>query len=324
MSGFVDIDLSLLPTPDAVEILDAAAIKQAMLDDLAINDPEFYKNVLESDPAVKVIETFAYRETLVRQRVNDGVRAVMLATSRGTNLDGLAAFYGVKRQVVVPGDALAVPPIPPTYEDDLTFRRRTQLSPEAMTTAGSAGSYKFHGLSAGETPTTVTVESPKPGVIVVTRTYDPAGFSAQVKDVSAVRTADGVVTVTVLSHTLDGAASAALLSAVTAHLSGKYVVPLTDNIIVQGATILPYSIDVALQLYNGPDAAAVIAEATASAQAYVDARHKLGDTVAITGIEGALHVAGVKNMTRTLPATDIVALDNQAPYCTAITLTVSP
>lgn len=320
MSGFAHIDLSRLPVPDVVEELEFAAIKQAMLADLKARDPEFAATVLESDPAVKVLEACAYREVLVRQRVNDGARAVMLASSSGADLDNLAAFYAVERQVIDPGDADAIPPVPPTFEDDETFRRRTQLAPEALTTAGSAGSYVFHGLSAGETPTAVSVESPAPGTVVVTHTFDPAGFAARVKDVSAVRTAPGEVTVSVLARAGNGTPDAALLAAVRAHLNGRYVVPLTDKVIVRAATIKAYAIKARLELYDGPDQAAVIAAARARAQAYADARHRLGDTAAVSGIEGALHAAGVKTVTLTGPEADVTAGAGEAPHCTGVTV----
>ena len=44
----------------------------------------------------------AYRELLIRQRVNDAARGVMLATASGTDLDNLAANFNVERLLITP------------------------------------------------------------------------------------------------------------------------------------------------------------------------------------------------------------------------------
>ena len=158
MSAFNDkrvfnpIDLSRLPFPDVVEALDFEAILAAMLADLRQRDPAFSATV-ESDPAYKILEAAAYRETLLRQRVNDAARAVMLAYATGSNLDHLAAFFGVGRLA---------------SESDSRLRVRAQLAVEGYTTAGPVGSYVFHALGASERVKDVDVTSPSPGHVLVT------------------------------------------------------------------------------------------------------------------------------------------------------------
>jgi len=127
MSTPPPINLSDLPPPEVVEELDYEAIRQAMIDDFRSRDPEF-DAVLESDPAIKVLEAAAYREMLVRQRVNDAARQNMVATATGADLDNLAALLGVERQ---------------EGEGDDRFRKRVVLSWERITTAGSVGSYRI-------------------------------------------------------------------------------------------------------------------------------------------------------------------------------------
>lgn len=150
--GFTKIDLSGLPRPAVVEELDYEKIRQEIIDELVERDPE-YTAIVESDPGIKLIEAFAYREMLVRQRVNDAARAVMLAFGQGTDLDHLAALYGVRRM---------------KDEDDARLLRRVQLAPEAFSVAGPIGAYIFHALSADEHIHDASVYVPEPGSVIVT------------------------------------------------------------------------------------------------------------------------------------------------------------
>ncbi len=72
------IDLSKLPAPEFVETLDYEFILAAMLDDLKTRHPN-YSNVLESDPAYKILEVAAYRELLLRHRINEEGRALLVS-----------------------------------------------------------------------------------------------------------------------------------------------------------------------------------------------------------------------------------------------------
>ena len=74
--SYTPIDLSSLPAPTIVDSLDYAAILQEMVDDLKARDVAFTA-IVESDPAFKVLEVCAYREMLIRQRVNDAARGVI-------------------------------------------------------------------------------------------------------------------------------------------------------------------------------------------------------------------------------------------------------
>ena len=79
------IDLSQLPAPDVVETLDFEAIlaeRKATLISLYPEDEQeaiARTLTLESEPLVKYLEENAYREVILRQRINDAAKAVMLA-----------------------------------------------------------------------------------------------------------------------------------------------------------------------------------------------------------------------------------------------------
>ena len=154
--------------------------------------------------------------------------------------------------------------------------------------------------------------------------YHGLSAGGTIKDISAVSPAPGQVVVYVLSRNGDGTASAGELASVAAALNAEKVRPMTDQVTVQSASIVTWSIQAELVLYPGPDSAVVIAAAQAAAQAYADSVHRNGYDVSLSGVYQALHQPGVQRVNLTLPAANIPIADGQAPYCTGITLTVAP
>ncbi len=294
MSNYTAVDLTKLPVPDVVEALDFETIFAALLADFQSRDSA-YDALLESDPAYKVLEAAAFRELLIRQRVNEACRAVMLAYASESDLDQIGGNYDVERLLITPGDPEAVPPVEPVYESDTDFRRRIQLSLEGKSTAGPEGAYKYHGLSA----------------------------DADVKDVDVYSPAPGVVTVTVLSRTANGVPPQATLDAVEASLTAKDVRPLTDQVTVQAATIVNYTVDADLHLFDGPEAEIVRQAAIAAVNAHVAERHMMGLDVSRSGIYSALHVEGVEKVILTAPASDQAITNIQAAYCSSVTVVVA-
>lgn len=154
MSRFTAINLSGLAPPDIIETLDYEAIVTAMRNDLVERFPLIVGVIdLESEPARKLIEAFAYREMRLRARINDSARAVLLASSYGTNLDHLGALFATARQ---------------EGESDDRFRRRIQLAPEAFSVAGPEGAYQYHALTVAPWARDVSAVSPRPGIVRVT------------------------------------------------------------------------------------------------------------------------------------------------------------
>ena len=91
------IDLSKLPAPKVIEDLDYEILLQNCLDDFLKRNSD-YSTLLESDPVIILLQVFAYRELLLRNRINQAAKANMLAYASGSDLDNLAAFYSVKRE----------------------------------------------------------------------------------------------------------------------------------------------------------------------------------------------------------------------------------
>lgn len=289
------IDLSQLPAPTIIEALDYETILADMRAQLLALSPNLADAVgLESEPLVKLLQVCAYRELILRQRVNEAAKGVMLSFAEKEDLDQLAANYEVERHLLDPGDPNAIPPVPPTWESDESLRRRVQLSFEGFSTAGPSGAYVFHALAA----------------------------DARVEDASVVSPNPGEVLVSVLSREGDGTAPADLLAAVDAKLNADSIRPLTDQVTVQSATIVPYAIDATITLYPGPDEAVVLQAAIDAAEAYVARNRRIGRDVTLSGIYAALHQEGVQNVELTTPAATIAIADTEAAHCTGITVTV--
>lgn len=295
MAGnFTAIDLSQIAAPAVVEIVDFETILSEMVADLQLRAPEF-SAMVESDPVFKVLEVAAYREVIMRQRVNEAAQAVMLPYARGADLENLAALFGVVRLQVSPGDPDAVPPVAPVMESDPELRRRVQLSLEGYSTAGPRGAYIYHALTA----------------------------HGDVLDASAISPAPGDVLVTVLSRTGGGIPSINVLNAVSAALNAEDVRPLCDTVTVQAAEIVSYEITAEIEFRPGPDADKVLETAQAAASAYAAAQHVLGDDVTLSGIYAALHQPGVARVNLITPAADIPISEEQASRCIAINVTVA-
>lgn len=91
------IDLSKLPAPKLIEEIDYEIILAEMRAMMREKCPEWTGYELESDPANKVMEVAAFREMLIRQRVNEAARGVMIAFAKDEDLDHLAAWYPEER-----------------------------------------------------------------------------------------------------------------------------------------------------------------------------------------------------------------------------------
>ncbi|ARF83495.1 baseplate J/gp47 family protein [Burkholderia cenocepacia] len=290
------IDLSQLPSPDIVETLDyetLLAARKARLVSLypAAEQAEIAATLaLESEPLVKLLQENAYREIVLRQRVNDAARAVMLAYAVGTDLDHLAALFGIRRLTISPAD----PPhdLAAVMESDADLRARTQLAPQSFSVAGPEGAYVSHARNA----------------------------DGRVLDASAVSPAPCEVLVTVLARDGDGTAAPALIDAVAAALQADDVRPLTDKVTVRGAEILRYQVRARLVFFAGPDRAVALAQANRAMKQYTDSMHRLGMEVTLDGIYAAARAAGVQKVILESPLAGLPATKQQAPYCTGIEL----
>ena len=323
MNSYSAIDLSQLPPPDIVEQFRFETIYEAMKSALNGEQPMLFAAgshdpveidaqqltdesgeswfrvpseteqlmyvQLESPPVTRILGVCAYRECLLRQRVNAALRAVTLAYAEESNLDQHGANYGLARLVIDPGDSTATPPVEPVYETDTEFRRRILLVFESLSVAGSAGAYIYHALGADVGVLDAAVDSPTPGE----------------------------VRVTIMGREGDGTADPVLISAVSAWLDDGEIRPLTDNVQVQSVSVREYRVSAGLMIFKGQDSEQILQDATQHLSAYMAEQHRIGRDVTLSGLYSALHTTGVQNVVLHEPVTDIETTGTETAYCTA-------
>ena len=290
MSRFTAINLSGLTPPDVIETLDYEAIVREMRDDLVARFPDIAGVIdLESEPARKLIEAFAYREMLLRARINDAARSVLLASSYGSNLDHLAALFATQRMQVEDDTGVLV------LEDDDRLRRRVQLAPEAFSVAGPEGAYVYHALTA----------------------------APWARDATAIMTTPGRVRVTMLREGSDPVSSLGEHEAVRMSLIDNDVRPLTDMVEVLRPRVQRTDITAKLTLYPGPDGNVVRDRALSALSDWVETNRMLGMNLRRSAIFSKLHVEGVHSVDLASPAQDLVLGPTEVYAIDAITVTVA-
>ncbi|ECJ2224238.1 baseplate assembly protein [Salmonella enterica] len=288
------VDLSQLPQPAIIEALDfeviLAEIKQFMISKF----PEEVRPAvaaaleLESEPLNIIAQAFAWRELLLRQRINDGAAACMLSHSVSTDLDNIAGNMDTRRLVITP----ATDTTDAVMESDTALRMRAQAAFDGLSVAGPTGAYEYFARSA----------------------------SGNVADARAVSPSPAVVVISVLSTEGDGTATPELLTTVKDALSAEDRRPVGDRLTVQSAEIVNYNINAKLFFYPGPESEPIQNAAHDALQAWITLQGKIGRDVARSAIMAALHVQGVQRVELTEPATDIVISDTQAARCVTVTI----
>jgi phage-related baseplate assembly protein len=312
MSRFVAPDLSKLPPPDVLEPLSFETVLQARLADLKTRaefvNVSYDTGHLKTDPLRLDQEASTDRELTIRARINDAARAVMLATSWGSNLDHIAAtYYGIARLTTPAEDGTEIP------EADDDFRARIALAPEAFSTAGPEGAYVFHALELD-------------GRRAVS---DAAAYSeedgAKYADGTAV-IAPEVLVVVVPSpervETEPWAAEMTLKGEVLAALSANDVRPIGDKVTVQIANRMPYTVTATLKVKAGLDYDILEGQAEERVRTYAASQRRVGAVIERLGLGAVLSVGGVMSIELSSPADDVDPGSLGAPDLETVTITV--
>jgi phage-related baseplate assembly protein len=143
------MNLNELQAPQIIEELSVEEILLRMKEELVAIDSE-YTAYLGSDPLMKLMEVAAYRELLLRQRINQAAKANLLAFATGSDLENLSSFYGIARK---------------EGETDEELRARTHAKIVGWSSAGSREAYKFHALNSDPRVKEANADSPEPGLV---------------------------------------------------------------------------------------------------------------------------------------------------------------
>lgn len=292
----MEVDLSQLGTPDVIETLSFETLLATLKADLLARYPDIASVIdLESEPTLKLLEVAAYRELQLRARYNDEARALLLAFAVDSDLDHLGVtYYQEARLTVTAEDTSTTPTTPAVMETDDDYRYRLSLKPESYSVAGPRDAFKFHALSA----------------------------DGQVKDASVTSPYGGTTKVYILSRTGDGTASHDLIATVQDALNDETVRPLSEEVIVAAGAVTGYTLEIGLILYPGASTELAIEAAETALATYAADHHQLGADIVKSAIDAAAHNSGVKEVIIKSPAANVVCDESQAPFCTAITVTV--
>lgn len=276
-------DLSSLPHPWVIEALSFETIFGELQADFQSRYPQ-YSALLASDPAIKLLEVAAYREVLLRNRINAAAKASLLAFATDSDLDHLAAFYGVTRLA---------------GEMDEALRARTRQRIVGFANAGGAAHYRYWALSSSPEVADVEVDSPQPGRVRISVLAKNEGTDEGKGE--------------------GGTVPLAVLDAVKAVVLRDDIRVLTDTVDVVPAELLPVFVQARIWLY--PDAPletlsairAVFASAMAGSAG-------LGWDLTRSWIIAQLQRAGVHKVELLSPISDITVVANQAVRLTTLNL----
>jgi phage-related baseplate assembly protein len=294
------IDLSRLPAPDIIEALDYEQIfaeRKASL--LALTPADRRAEVeltmtLESEPLTIQLQESAYRELVLRNRINDAARAMMLAFARGSDQEQIGANFNTKRLVITEADNSASPPIAEVLEEEDAYQLRIQEAFDGLSVAGPGAAYEMLAR----------------------------GASGKVRDARCVSPAPCEIVIYVLSTEGDGTADQALLDTVSDALSPEEVRPLGDMVTVVSAEIINYEIDAVIAVSHGPESEIVSDAAIEKVTTGSKHRRALGRSIYRSKLDSELHVEGVRHAIVHQPADNILLTKGQAARCTAINISV--
>lgn len=313
-----------LPDPDIIEAISYEEILASLVADFQARHPD-YTALLYSDPAIKLLEVAAYRETIIRARVNDAFKATLLTLAAGADLDNLADFYNVSRQV---------------DETDEAFRLRTIERIKGSSTAGGAAWYRYQALTADDRIRDALVTSPEPGEVLVAilseegqsirlATGDALDALGAVYGVTRIASPPEIdedyrarVRTAAIGSAGEGAASQILLDIVDAKVQADDVRVVTDLVEVRSAQII--ETDVVADIYLYPDQpASVLDGLEQQLRDDLDTAGGLGWNLSRSWLISRMHREGVQRVELATPAADIDIDDATAVALGSINITLA-
>lgn len=291
----MSVDFSQLTKPSMVEEIDFESIlaerKEKLISLFDSTDQDQIRQTLqrESEPLTKFLEENAYREVILRNRINNAALSVLLAFAEKTDLDAVVANYGIKRLLIneATADSDAV------YETDDALRYRASLVFDSLSVAGPTSAYEYHALSADGRVADAKASSPAP--------------------------AEALVTI-LQNDTETGASTDALLSIVQSYLNDDVRRPVADRLTVQSVDVVPFELTATIFTNNLPESDSLISAATAAVKKYLDESRRIGRSIYLSKIYNLLHVSGVVHVVISSPAADIEVSHVQVAHCTNITI----
>ena len=306
----MNIDLATLQRPDVVETLDYEVILDQIRAELVRLYPPAAEVIdLESEPLNKLLEVAAYRELHIRARVNDAARAVMLPWAVGADLDGLAARYDVAR---LPG------------EENDRLRLRVLKGYHALAAAASPTSWQLKAMSVSVDVRAVDVWSNTPGrvkVCLLARVAEPlADMPESAQAIGRALFGDHPTAKSAQPMGWRVATAAdAVVRQVEAALTAEDAGPMTVDVNVTAARVLPATVSAQLVHPPGIDGTRLASEAAARV---LKLAGRAGFRVDMTraAIMGAIAADAVRDVVLHSPADNVAAGLGEVVAITAVSI----
>lgn len=321
-------NLSSLPNPEIIETVSYQSIFDALREDFQ-NRYEDFSALVESDPVIKVLEVAAYREVILRARVNDAFKATLLAFADAGDLDNLGAFYGLTRLA---------------DETDGELRDRTINRIQGSSTAGGAAWYRYQALTANNAVRDARVTSPAAGEVNI------ALLSKELENLEALPIGSGNISSEMMDFLnfyaisfgestgvynnssaeqairahIEGAgplgtATPELLAAVNTICQSDDVRVITDALTVSSANVV--GVDVVANVYLLPDSStSILAGLGDRLKEAVQTEGGLGWDLSLSWLMKNIHVDGVQRVELITPTTNQVANDGTAISLGSVTI----
>lgn len=298
------VDFSQLLPPSLITELSYEAIftkrKESFISLYDASEQQAVRELLqrESEPVVKLLQENAYLEMLYQAKCNADARSLLLAYAEKSDLDHLALTeYGLTRLVVTPANNTVIPPIDTVYESDERLRERCLLSFDGMNTAGSANAYRYFALSA---------DGRVDGIKVRSDDVNPYLLDIVITQVDS----------------LNGEASAELITVVQKALDPDHVRPVCDRPTVKASSATNYQIEAQLYVGKNAEDALLLEAANIRLDKYIKNAQKNGESIYRSAIFAALHVDGIQRVVITSPENDLVMDSYHHPFCIAKTIAI--
>ncbi|NYT80870.1 baseplate J/gp47 family protein [Alcaligenaceae bacterium] len=257
--------------------------------------------------AAPVVVPAGSRVATADRQVLFALDADALVGPQGVTADATCSAAGARGNGLLPGQVSLLEPDLPVAAANVTttdggaddelddrYKERIILAPEAYTTAGSYGAYRFHAMAAHQSIIDVAVHGASEG--------QPAGHIALYPLVES------------------GMPSDLILSMVDAEVSSDRRRPLSDTVNVYRPDLVEYSVRATLVFYDTANRAETTLRARAALDAYLAQRqHQLGADLIPEQLSAALQVPGVYRAQIHEPALTVL-VSNQWATCVAVTL----
>jgi len=308
------IDLSRLPPPDIIEALNFEALFEARKAALLalFDEPERTAMAevlaLESEPLTKHLQENAYREMILRQRINEAAVAGMLAANRGADLDGVASRYETLRM---------------QGESDDSLRHRTQLAFYLVAAAGPRERYQRIALDAHPDVTAVDAWQESPGVVrVALLTRNTANADTAPSEDATLGQALYGSTGSDLTVFVPGQSGSPAYDAARFRLTADDVQPVGVDLRVSPAIVIGYSVEATVIVPRGPDPNRLLALAKKQLEVRVKALAAFRVDIYRHALIEALLPDGARTVELTSPPHDIPRGAGEIAVCTSINLSV--